>query len=80
MATYEYRTVMVHHGAQELSIIADGAPESIEGGYFRATAVFNQLGADGWRLTTSVHEQLEGVGAFTMHIFCRESSPGVPGH
>jgi hypothetical protein len=73
MANYQYRSVIVNHGAQELSISDGGAPESVDGGYFNPVAVFNELGAEGWRLTTGVHEQLPGIGAFTMHYFVRES-------
>jgi hypothetical protein len=72
MASYKYRAIIVHHAAQELSVSDGGAPEKVDGGYFQPIAVFNQLGADGWKHTGSVHEQIEGVGNFTMHYFCQE--------
>jgi hypothetical protein len=56
-----------------MSISSGGTPDQVDGGYYAPVGVFNQLGSEGWRLTTSVHEQLEGVGNFTFHYFIRES-------
>jgi hypothetical protein len=73
MPNYEYRSIIVNHGARELSISGGGTAEQVDGGYYAPVGVFNQLGAEGWRLTTSVYERLEGVGDFTFHYFTRES-------
>lgn len=73
MATYEYCAIVANHEAKELSINHGGVPEFIEGAYFRPLALFNQLGADGWRLATSIREEIPAVGPFSFHYFVRET-------
>jgi hypothetical protein len=74
MPTFEYLTVTVNHNACEINVARGGAPEDVAGGYFRLSAVFNQLGSEGWLLRASVHEQLGDRGAYTLHTFGREAS------
>lgn len=66
--------MMVNHNASEINVSRGGVPEDIEGGYFRPSAVFDRLGAEGWLLRSSVHEQLGDRGAYTLHTFSRETS------
>jgi hypothetical protein len=72
MAAYAYQVVTVNHQAREVNVGDGGVPRDIDGGYFQLSSLFNTLGADGWLLCSSVHEQIEGIGSFTLHVFARE--------
>lgn len=75
MATYEYTTIIVNHTAGEL-LRDDGdedGPVGWDTGYHNPARVFNLMGKEGWLLTSSVHEPLQGIGALTLYWFRRES-------
>jgi hypothetical protein len=78
MNSYAYLIVTVQHDAREVNISGEGpAPRDVPGGYYRLVEVFNELGADGWELRSSVHERIampDGEArSFTLHAFCRQS-------
>jgi hypothetical protein len=77
MQAFDYIIVMIQHQSRELTIsTGEGAPRDVPGGYFNPARVFNDLGAEGWALATSVHERIgDSDGGetrqYTLHMFQR---------